>query len=236
MKRSILPALLLLCLASLPLEAFQIDSLSLHMKLTGLKEAEPPQVLENHIVMSAKGPYHFVGAAFESEGFAQIHGFEKNREGVFVLALPVPLKSKAPLAYRLIVDGTWMADPQNPLRTLGRSGVELSLLELPYLSDEVPGLYSILESDGRTARFLFKGEPGMYVTVAGTFNNWDPFLYPMEETSPGTYALELVLPPGRQYYAFVYDGERHYDPFNQEKATSRDGQIASVLMVSPARD
>lgn len=206
------------------------------MKLQGMREAEPPQVLENHMVLSAKGPYHYVGAAFESEGFATLHGFEKNREGVFVLALPVPLKAKAPIAYRLIIDGVWTSDPMNSLKVLGRAGVELSLLEVPYLSDEVPGLYRILESDGRTARFLFKGEPGLYVTVAGSFNNWDPFLYPMEETSPGSYELELTLPPGRQYYAFVYDGERHFDPFNQEKATSKDGQLASVLMVGMGKD
>ena len=78
-----------------------------------------------------------------------------------------------------------MSDPHNPLHSLGREGIEVSLAEVPYISDEKLGLYRILRDDGRTARFLFKGEAGMYVTVAGTFNNWDPFIYPMEEISPG---------------------------------------------------
>jgi hypothetical protein len=111
----------------------------------------------------------------------------------------------------------------------------ISLARVPYLSDEVTGIYRILGEDGRTAHFLFKGEGGMVVTLAGTFNNWDPFLYELDETSPGVYEIELPLPAGQHYYAFFYDGAAHPDPLNQDKATSRDGTVVSMLVVKPRR-
>lgn len=215
-----------------PTGTFTIESLDLHLKLAKMKEAGPPLVLENYLVLSAKGPYRYVAAAFASEGFAKVHPFDKNEQGVFLLALPVPLKRSEPIAYRLIVDGAWMADPRNP-QAVYMSGAEVSIATVPYLTDEKPGLYHILGLDGTTAHFLFKGEPGLYVTVAGTFNNWDPFLYEMAETRPGVYELGLRLPPGQHYYAFYYDGSPHPDPLNEEKATSQDGVIVSALLVGP---
>lgn len=231
MKRLIAFFCLAFCLSSVLNAAMQIDSLDLHLKLAGMKEAEPPQIIDKYLVLSAKGPYRYVGAAFESEGFAKVHVFDQNKQGVFLLALPLPLKCSRPIAYRLVIDGVWTYDPLNPLHSEERSGLELSLVNVPYLTDEVPGLYHIVGDDGRTARFLFKGEAGMVVTVAGSFDNWDPFLYELEETSPGVYEISIPLPAGRQYYAFFYDGEAHPDPLNQEKATSRDGTIVSVIDV-----
>ncbi len=208
------------------------ESFSLHLKLAGLKKAEAPEVFEDQLILSAQGPYRFVGAAFENENFSMIHPFYKNRQGVFVLAYPIPLKRQEPLAYRLVVDGAWIADPANPLkREMASAGVELSLAPIPYLSDEKAGLYQILDKDGRTAHFLLKARAGMLVTIEGSFCNWDPFLYEMAETSPGVYELEIVLPPGRQYYDFVYDGRSHADPLNVNKACTREGKSVSYLVV-----
>jgi len=218
------------CSLLLPLGAE--ESFTLHLKLAGLKNAEAPEVFEDQLILSAQGPYRFVGAAFENENFSTIHAFYKNRQGIFVLAYPIPLKRQEPLAYRLIVDGAWIADPVNPLRKeMASAGVELSLAPIPYLSDEKPGLYHILGRDGRTAHFLLKARPGMLVTIEGSFCNWDPFLYEMDETSPGIYELEIVLPPGRQYYDFVYDGRSHADALNVNKACTRDGKSVSYLIV-----
>jgi 1,4-alpha-glucan branching enzyme len=102
---------------------------------------------------------------------------------------------------------------------------------VPYLSDLHLGLYKLLGDDGRTARFLFRGESGESVTVCGDFDNWDPFIHEMSETSPGIYQLDLPLPQGRHYYAFVYRGEELPDPLNPEKAANREGKIVSVLTV-----
>lgn len=231
MKRIILALFLVLAAASLS-GAFEVESLPLHLLLAGKAEAGPPLVRGDSLVLSAKGPYRFVAAAFEFEGYRELHLFEKNAQGVFVLAFPIPLKRREPLAYRLVVDGTWMVDPSNPLKAEDRgAGLALSLAEVPFLSDERPGLYGFGAEGGRGVRFLFKGAPGEIVSVAGDFNNWDPFLHELNEASPGVYELELPLPAGAHRYAFVYRGEYLADPLNLEKATSPEGRVVSVIRV-----
>jgi hypothetical protein len=231
-------ALLLFALSAILLQAGLAsgtpeESLDLHSRLVSMKEAGKPEVFEDRLILSAKGPWRSVAAAFESEGFATLHPYERNRQGVFLLVLPLPIKARSPIAYRLVVDGAWIVDPLNPLRTETRSGVLVSLAQVPYLSDEVPGRYLILGEDGHTAHFLVKAEPGLVVTLAGSFNNWDPFLYEMEETSPGVYRLDLSLLDGIHYYAFYYHGEAHWDRLNEERATAPSGEVVSVLYVGP---
>lgn len=209
-----------------------IDSLPLHLVLAGMKKAQAPQVVESELVLSVSGPYRSVAAAFAHEGFALLHPYERNRQGVFVLAFPIPLKRNEPLEYRIIVDGAWILDPSDPERRSDpETGVELSVAHIPYLSDRHLGLYKVLGEDGHTARFLFRGASGESVTVCGDFDNWDPFIHELVETSPGIYELELPLPPGRHYYTFIYRGEALTDPLNPDKAANRDGKAVSVLNV-----
>ncbi len=210
------------------------NPLPLHLKLAGMSSAEPPQVFEDRLVLSAAGPYRFVGAAFAHEGFAVIHPFERNRQGVFVLAYPIPLKRTEPLVYRLVIDGVWTSDPSDPDQTSDPStGVELSVAQVPYISDLHLGLYRILGRDGHVAHFVFRGRPGELVTVCGDFNDWDPFMYEMTETRPGRYELALSLTPGRHYYDFVYRGDFVPDPLNGVKAATGEGRVVSVLTVPP---
>jgi hypothetical protein len=210
-----------------------IESLPLHLELAGMKAAKAPEVMEGELLLSASGPYRAVAAAFAHEGFAILHPYERNRQGVFVLAYPIPLKRSEDLHYRVIVDGVWTIDPANPERREDpETGVELSVARVPYLSDLHLGLYRLLDEDGSTARFLFRAASGESVTVCGDFDNWDPFLYEMAETSPGIYQLDLPLSPGRHYYTFVYRGEALPDPLNPVKAASREGKVVSVLTVA----
>jgi hypothetical protein len=202
------------------------------MVLAGLKAARAPQVVEGELVLSVSGHYRSVAAAFAHEGFAVLHPYEKNRQGVFVLAYPIPLKMSGALEYRIVVDGVWTFDPSAPERRLdAASGVELSVAPVPYLSDLHLGMYRIIGEDGSTARFIFRGERGESVTVCGDFDNWDPFLFQMAETSPGVYELSLALEPGKHYYNFVYRGEAITDPLNPQKAATREGKEVSVLAV-----
>lgn len=232
MKRALLFIALAVLLVQAGLAAETAgESIDLHLHLISMKDARAPEIFEDKLILSVKGPWRSVEAAFESEGFTTLHPYLRNGQGVFLLVLPLPLKAKSPIAYRLVVDGAWMADPLNPLRVETRSGVLVSLAQVPYLSDESRGVYRILDEDGHTAHFLLKAEPGMVVTLAGTFNNWDPFLYELEEDSPGVYRLDLSLLDGIHYYAFYYDGEAHADPLNTERATAPSGEVVSVLTV-----
>jgi hypothetical protein len=69
------------------------------------------------------------------------------------------------------------------------------------------------------------------VTVAGSFNAWDPFMYPLEEQSPGSYALDLELPAGDHLYAFVYLGSYRHDELNPDSAWNASGVRVSRVSV-----
>ncbi len=209
-----------------------IESLAIHLELSGLKAAKAPHAMEGELLLSVFGPYRAVAAAFAHEDFAILHPYERNKHGVFVLAYPIPLNQAKDLEYRIIVDGVWTIDPTNALRRNDpETGLELSVARVPFLSDVRLGFYRLLGEDGMTARFLFRAPSGESVTVCGDFDNWDPFIHEMSETSPGMYRLDLPLPPGRHYYTFVYRGEALTDPLNLARASNRDGKVVSVLVV-----
>jgi hypothetical protein len=209
-----------------------VDDLDLHILLAGLGEAQAPRVVGGYLALSVAGPYRAVAAAFEHEGFATMHPFDLNKQGVFVLAYPVPLFRKESLRYRLVVDGAWMTDPANPARERDPSArVELSVAAVPYIDDRKLGTYRLLAEDGRTARFLFRGEGGRAVTVYGDFDNWDPFIHELVETEPGVYTLDLPLAEGVHRYAFVYRGEAIPDPLNPVREKNAEGKIVSVVVV-----
>jgi len=231
MKKSI-ALLLALGLFSFGLGAATVEKLDLHLFLSGLDRPMAPLVRDDTLILTMGGAHRFVGAAFGHEGFTTIHPFERNRHGIFILAIEVPLEFASPLAYRLVVDGAWMADPANSQRsTVAGRGLPVSLVDLPWRTREVPGLYRVLDSDRRTAHFLFKAPAGELVTVAGSFNNWDPFTHTLVETRPGEYRLDLVLPPGLNLYCFVWRGSMIPDPLNGEKATNDYDRTVSVLRV-----
>lgn len=50
------------------------------------------------------------------------------------------------------------------------------------------------------------------VSVAGTFNDWNPTATPLTLQAGGTWAATLDLPPGRHEYKFVVDGEWCCEP------------------------
>jgi 1,4-alpha-glucan branching enzyme len=79
--------------------------------------------------------------------------------------------------------------------------------------------------------FTYKGPPGEIVTVTGSFNGWDPFMYELKEKSEGVYTLALPLMPGKYQYVFFCKGQRIVDSFNPNRSYARDGNAASVIVV-----
>ncbi len=213
--------------------AFDVTSVNLHLYLSGLKEARAPVVMEGHLVLSAAGPYRFVGAAFSYEQWRSVHAFEINRNGVFVLAVPLPYGEAAAVRYRFVLDGLWAADPSNPVvERDSATGAAMSLALLPDRPRTVLGIWDPAGEGG--ASFYFEGEPGQRITVAGSFNGWDPFIHELEERSPGRYELWLTLPPGDYYYVFVYRGERISDPLNRKLLYGKDGRPVSAITIAAA--
>jgi len=60
-----------------------------------------------------------------------------------------------------------------------------------------------------TVRFVLFAPDAHDVSLAGTFNQWDPAATPLVRTgSPGVWSATLTLPAGQHQYAFVVDGAR----------------------------
>jgi hypothetical protein len=110
--------------------------------------------------------------------------------------LPVFL-GKGTHAYKFIVDGEWMTDPENPnFRPDGRNNLNSFL-----------GI-------GDTLMFTLKGfTDARNVVLSGTFHNWNRDELLMEKTAEG-WVFPYVLGPGNYEYKFIVDGRWMTDPAN----------------------
>jgi hypothetical protein len=60
-----------------------------------------------------------------------------------------------------------------------------------------------------TVRFVLVAPDAHAVSLAGTFNQWNPRATPLVRSGPnGAWIATLKLPPGQHQYAFVVDGVR----------------------------
>jgi hypothetical protein len=224
-------------------------SYELSEHLLTLSKPSAPEVFDGQVIFTLPSVYRRAGVAFAHENWSKIHRFRK-------LELPIndvtsfSENSKTPrqfyhdsgimftvyspppditvLEYRLIADGLWITDPFNTQSRLDTaSGVQNSLVYL----DPVPVRQVTVKEDDGQVRFRYHSKPGDTVYLTGSFNNWDPFMYEMNEETPGNYTLALGLPAGTYHYVFFQRGEFHHDLTNPEKVYLLDGRIASVLAV-----
>jgi hypothetical protein len=202
-----------------------------------------PRLFEDGVIFTASSAYRRVGIAFAHEGFSTIHWFrslmtrdfdaEPQKQGAtyrdsgmlfYVYTVP---RDMVELEYRLVVDGLWTSDPMNPRYRVDSAGLSRSLVSIP-VTQQAP---SISNDQPGALSFRFIAESGASVSVAGDFNGWDPFMYPLKEAAPGVYTLTLPLPPGTYHYVFFYQGVRTTDPNNQNRVYTRDGKSTSVALV-----
>ena len=118
-------------------------------------------------------------------------------------------------AYKFVVDGTWITDPDNKItRPDGRGNVNSFL-----------GI-------GDSVVFFLKGFSHFdHVNLAGNFNGWNPDELFMERTNTG-WRLPYVLANGNYEYKFIADGKWIPDPSNPYTVGSGD-MMNSFLPVKP---
>ena len=209
------------------LNAFEVQDVQLHLKITGLTEASSPEVWRNFLILTYKPvkPARYIGAAFSNEDYQDVHTYMVNNHGVYFLVLPAPAEED--IRYRVVVDGIWETDPRNPDRVTDRNGLRLSRLRF-----DSPAIYEdlspLLLEDSRV-QFHFRTGTGRQVYLAGDFNRWDPYMTNMKEKEPGTYSVTLSLKPGRYGYYFLIDGEPVTDPLNFQKSRTPTGENVSIL-------
>ena len=218
-------------------------------RLLSIQEPGAPVIHENTVIFTADSNHRRVGVAFAHEDFSTVYWFTKllipqdllspvilpgqktpdpyKDSGIQFYAYPIPDHLNA-LEYRLVINGLWMTDPANPQsRRDSVSGLQISVLTLP----PRPAAYSPLKGLPEGLSFTFRGPPGETVTVAGSFNNWDPFMYELREYPEGTYSFTLPLPPGIYQYVFFHRGQRFTDPYNPRRNYTRDGSAVSEVVV-----
>jgi len=235
-RRKIAVVFFLLCILIAAHTAEQeIDPYTYGDLVETIARADAPLITGKYIIFTAAGSARHAGIAFEHENFQSIHAFQRlyrsdeeadSKRSILFYIMQIPEEMRE-LRYRLVINGLWSTDPLNPEEIFDYSaGMSLSILKIPYQKE----YKTAVENNGRT-RFVYQGESGKRIYLAGTFNNWDPFMYTLEEVMPGRYELYLPLPNGVWYYAYFKDGKQIPDTTNRQHVYMTDGRTASVISV-----
>ena len=84
----------------------------------------------------------------------------------------------------------------------------------------------------RRISFAVKAGPGKIVSVAGSFNDWNPEAkYLKDKNNDGIYRGIVTLAPGKYEYKFVIDGIWSMDADNPDFAANDFGTLNSLLIV-----
>lgn len=209
------------------------QDLSIILEAASIDAASAPRMIGDRLLFSYDfgpgrhgGRVHSVEVAFAHENFSRRHAFERNDNDIYVLLYDVP-REVTELRYRLIVNGVWATDPANPDSVTDRWGVRLSRTVVPRVERTITET-PIVHADG-TVEFVVTAPPGSRVSLVGTFNGWDPYMTPLEETAPGRFSRRLRLGQGEHLYYYVVNGLRIPDPGNDERKWHASGRIVSVV-------
>jgi hypothetical protein len=223
-----------------------IKSPQIFDRLLSFSQPEAPEIVDDMVIFTASSSMRRVGVAFADEGFAKVHWFRqmllsrdpqevppKQRKnvqykdsGIIFYIHQIP-EGASEIEYRLIVNGLWTTDPANPHSRRDNSGLSRSILSLPQ-KETFP---HPLKGPPGSLNFVFKGPPGETVSVAGSFNGWDPFMYELKEGPAGNYTINIPLPPGKYQYIFFHKGQRFLDPYNPSRVYAKDGNAASEIVI-----
>ena len=204
--------------------------------VANITKASEPKVLDKMVIFTAEAGPRYVGIAFDFEDYKKVHSFVRHvcrdidgnitSEVLFyILERPAQLTH---LDYRLVIDGLWTRDPLNDkMRYDENSGISLYCLEI---GEKLPVLTGASQEEG--VKFIYRGESGLQVRLAGSFTAWDSWIYELTETSEGFYELTLPLPQGKYYYNYFIGMNRLVDTSNPKRAYTEDGRVSSVIVVN----
>jgi|SRR5580692_7118345 1,4-alpha-glucan branching enzyme len=86
-------------------------------------------------------------------------------------------------------------------------------------------------SDLKPVRFEFTHPTAKSVSVAGTFNNWQPEAKTLHPSIAGKWLKETILKPGVYEYCFIVDGQWLPDPQAKETVANPFGGRNSILKI-----
>jgi len=199
-----------------------------------------PYEKDGTVVFTADAKSRFTGIAFDFEGYKTIHPFRihtmrdmdgKAKGSVLFYILNRPEKAKS-LSYRLVIDGLWTTDPANPDSYYDeKEGISLSRFTFASDLPQKTAPDATNASSHNIVHFICRAGTRQKIYLAGSFTNWDPWIYEMKETSRGVYEIALPLPSGTHYYNYYSGMDALTDSTNPNKAYTKDGRVTSVITV-----
>jgi 1,4-alpha-glucan branching enzyme len=118
---------------------------------------------------------------------------------------------------------------ERPLKAGVRPPKELPIMKHNHNHDNTPNAGPQLVP----VRFEFTHPTAATVSVAGTFNHWQPEAKTLHPAGGGRWFKETALAPGAYEYRLVVDGQWMADPLAKESAPNPYGGRNSVLRVAP---
>ena len=86
-----------------------------------------------------------------------------------------------------------------------------------------------MASPKKRVTFSLNAPEAREVSVAGTFNDWDPTARPLKRDKKGTWRTWTALPPGKYEYRFIVNGKWQEDPACEERCLNAFGTYNSVV-------
>jgi hypothetical protein len=87
--------------------------------------------------------------------------------------------------------------------------------------------------EAREVKFEHFNPAANLVSVAGSFNNWQPRATPMARERGGKWSTALLLQPGHYEYRFVVDGQWQNDPMARRFVANPFGGLNCIVEVKP---
>lgn len=217
------------------------DNYAIEKLITEIRTVQAPVVKDSYVIFTADKQFRFTGIVFDFENYQNIHSFQRliSRDtdfeavdSILFYICKIPENAKR-ISYRLIINGIWTNDPVNPNSVYDREAdTYFSYIDINK-SETIRTLVSSTTTlSTKETRFVYIGQSGQKIRLAGTFTNWDSFIYELKETKPGLYELYLPLPQGKYFYSYYKGTTSFIDETNPERAFTQDGKIASVLYVN----
>lgn len=199
-----------------------------------ISRVEEPKIEGRYIIFTASANRH-AGIAFAHEDYKNIYSFKKllrsnfedeSENLIFFYIFSIP-EGVSEIKYRLVLDGLWSQDPVNSSEIFDYIyGMTVSVVKVPFYKE-----YKTVSEANNLVRFTYIGTAKQKIKLAGNFNNWDPFMYELEEIAPGRYELALNLPRGTWFYAYFSGSTQIPDVTNKNYVYTTDGRRASVITV-----
>jgi hypothetical protein len=247
MRNIIILTLLIVSIGNI--EAIDTESYQFINHLLTIPGPRSPEVFDDGVIFTAPSSHRRVGISFAHEGFSRVYWFQKllkakdeltpreekskniedkyRDSGILFHVYTVPPEIRE-LEYRLVIDGLWTVDPLNlQYRIDQKSGIVRSVIVMP----EIQKVPTAFDGPPGTLTFHYQAPSGERITVAGSFNGWDPFMYELREIREGFYSLTLPLPPGTYHYVFFHRGQRVLDPYTHNRAYTTEGIAATEAIV-----